>query len=1105
MKRIHGLLSLLVVLAAACCGTIAMAQITSARLTGEITDATGALVPHVKVAAKNNGTNFTQTTQSSDSGVYTFTALPPGVYTLTTELAGFAPHIEKGVTLTVGQSATLNIALKTGDASDTVTVTGGAELINTTTAEISNTVAEDEVKELPLNGRDPSSLVYLSAGVTNEIISQAASTQTQQSFGTQTGASAGGGRQGSTWYLLDGVMNMDTTTLLAAPFPNADSTQEFKVITNNFDARYGFAPSAVVSIQTKSGTNQIHGGAFEFVRNDAVNAKNYFSHAVDPLKRNQFGGYVGAPLIHDKLFGFANYQATRATEATTSNTANTPTTAMLQGDFSAVVDSNGNSIPLTGPFQTINGKPNQVDPALFSKGAVALEASIPQNGSPGSGLIHFANPVQHPNYDEGTGRLDYILNDKQRMFVRVFIDALSQPGASAPGNILSGVEGQHGIDLNGAVNHTWTISPALLNSVTAAYISYDLDSGTTVLNSSGKPLCLSQFINVADPPGQCVVNLSVSNGNALYGGASGFSVFSGSPYQTNRRDWILTDTVTKVAGKHTTAFGADVLHRHYFYDYSGSAYASIGFNGSYTGNIFADFLLGESTGVSQGSGSVGATNGWMLGLYAQDQYKWRPNVTLNYGIRWDPNFSPSIVGNRGAAFVPGAQSTRFPNAPQGLLFAGEQGVPSGLFKSSYGYFQPRLGVAWQVDPTLAVRAGFGLFTTPLEDAFYSQAWNAPPFDPSYSTVYSPAIPAPFDNPWSVYAPTGGKSPFPPFVTAGYSPPANTTFPAQVGLPAVFNRDFKLGITESWNASIEQQFGKTLAMHIVYVGSESYHQATTVEQNPGHFFGIGNPNNGARTTYPNFAGVLQVNDGATATYNALQVGFEKRFSHGYRVQSNFTWSHTFDVGGSGDPTFESSVADPYNFHLDHGNSSLNYPVVSFTNFEYESPKLEGKNPIVRGILGDWELTGILTLQSGAPFTMNGGNGNNNSFFNVGQDRADKVPGQPVGVRTGGKSHWINEYFNVNAFTQNQFGQPGNVQKYSIQEAPIINLDAGMYKNWTFAERYKVQFRWEAFNAMNNPSFGQPDSNPGDSNFGQVTGQAGALTPARVMQAGLKVAF
>jgi hypothetical protein len=1097
MTRVRSFLSVLIVLGAAFLATMATAQITSARLSGTITDATGAVVPGVQVIARNMGTNLSQTGTSSAGGQYAFNSLPPGTYTLTTTMAGFAPTIENNVMLTVGQAATLDIGLKTGSEQDTVTVTGGAELINTTTAEISNTVGEDEIKELPLNGRDPSHLVYLSAGVTDETISQAASTQNNQSFSTQTGASAGGGRQGSTWYLLDGVPNMDTTTLLAAPFPNADATQEFRVITNNFDARYGFAPSAVVNIQTKSGTNSIHGGAFEFLRNDAVNAKNYFSGRVDPLKRNQFGGYAGAPLIKDKLFLFGNFQGTRASEASTSATANTPTAAMLQGDFSAV------GYQLTGPFTTINGKINQVNTALFSPGAVALDKSIPLGGNAGSGLVYFNEPVQHPNYNEGTGRLDYILNDKQRMFLRLFIDQLNQPGASIPGNILSGVEGQHGIDLNAAVNHSWTISPTLLNSITGAYITYDLDSGTIVRSASGQPICLSQFIKVNDPPGQCFVNLGVSNGNALYGGASGFSVFSGQPYQTNRRDWLLTDTVTKVFGKHTMAAGTDILHRHYFEFYGGSVNASVGFNGSYTGNIFSDYLLGYSTGVSQGSGELGATNGWMLGLYVQDQYKWRPNITLNFGLRWDPNFGPDIEGDRGAVFVPGAQSTRFPNAPQNLLFAGEQGIPSGLIRTTYGYFQPRLGVAWQVNPRLAVRAGFGLFTTPLEDAFYNRTWDAPPFSPSYGTIYSASVYAPFDNPWSIYAPTGGKSPFPPFVTPGTKPAADSTFPAQVGLAATFSQNFKLGITQSWNASIEQQIGDTFAFHIAYVGSESYHQATTVEQNPGHFFGLNNPNNGVRSTYPNFSSVLQVQDGATSTYNALQAGFEKRFSRGYRVQSNFTWSHAFDVGGSGDPTFESSVSDPYNFHEDHGNSSLNYPVVSFTNFEYQAPELSGRNQLLRNTVGGWEFTGLFTAQSGAPFTVNGGNGNNNSFFDVGQDRADAVPGQPYAVRSGGKSQWINQYFNVNAFQQNAFGTPGNVQKYNIQEAPIATLDAAIIKNWSYAERYKLQFRWEMFNALNHPSFGQPDSNPGDSNFGQITG-SGPIN-ARVMQAGLKIAF
>jgi hypothetical protein len=981
--------------------------------------------------------------------------------------------------------------------------------IKTTTAEIGQVITEAQIRDMPLNTRDPSSLVYLSAGVTNETISQAASTQTQQSFSTQTGASAGGGRQGSTWYLLDGVPNMDTTTFLAAPFPNADATQEFRVITNNFDARYGFAPDAVVNILTKSGTNQIHGGVFEFVRNYDLDAKDYFSGASDNLKKNQYGAFAGGPIIKDKLFIFGNFQATRQSLTATQNTANTPTAAMLAGDFSGVVDQNGNSVPLHGapgqpnPFQTINGKPNQINPALFSKGAVALMKSIPEGQNANSGLVFFANPAQITDYNEGTGRLDYTLSDKQRMFLRLFIDQLNQPGSSTPGNILSGVQGQNGIYLNTALNHTWTISPSLLNSITAAYISYDMFTGTHVVDANGKPICLSEYIQVADPPGECYTNLSAENGSNYYGGAAGFSVFNAPPYQTNRRLWVLTDTVTAVIGKNTLSVGIDLIHRHY-YEYNGySVSPAISFNGSYTGFVLSDFLLGDTTGVGQASGEIGKTNSWMVGLYLQEQYMVRPNVTINAGLRWDPNFAPTITGSRGVAFVPGAQSTRYPNAPAGMLFAGEQGIPSGVMHTTYGYFEPRIGVAWQVDNHTAVRAGFGLFSTPLEDAFYNRMWDSDPFSPSYQVVYSAGTPDPFDDPWSLYAPTGGKSPFPPFVTANTVPTSSTTFAPPVPIPATFAQNFSLGITQSWNLSFERQIGQTIAIHLAYVGSQSYHQATTVDQNPGHYFGPTNPNNGLRTTYPNFLGIIQVQDGATASYNSAQIGFEKQFSHHFQFQSNFTWSKDLDVGGSGDPTFESSVSDPYNIRHDYGPSSLNYPFIWVSNGIYKAPLLTGWNPLLKQILGGWELSGIFTAMSGPPFTINGGQGNNNSFFDEYQDRADLVPNQPFDVRKGGEAHWLNHYFTPNAFTNNALGTPGDIQKYNIQEAPIQDLDTAILKNWMYRGRFNLQFRWEMYNALNHPSFGQPDSNPGDSNFGQVTSQ-GSINP-RVMQGALKLTF
>ena len=1109
MRRIEALVLPLLILSMAMLVSPAAAQVTSATLYGSVFNSTGTALPGVTITARNTTTNLSRMVQSGPGGNYRFNALPPGPYTLTLSLTGFTRLVENGVKLTVGQFAALNLRLQPGSAQDTVTVNIGAKLTDTANAELSQVIGEDVIKNLPLNGRDPSSLVYLAAGVTDETISQSTFPQTNQSFSTQTGASAGGGRQGSTWYLLDGVPNMDTTTLLAAPFPNADATEEFRVITANFDARYGFAPDAVVSVATRAGTNRFHGGVFEFLRNYDLDARQYFSGQSDQLRRNQFGAYGGGPILPDKLFFFANYQETRNSSVATQTIAYTPTAAMLQGDFSAVVDSNGNSIALHGPtgqpnpFQTVGGKPNQIDPALFSAGAVALDRLIPTGANPENGQIVFAEPAQQTNYREGTGRIDYIPGPHHRGFARLFIDQLSQPGRTTPGDILSGVAGQHGIDLNLAVNETWNLSTSMLNSLTAAYISYDLSSGTAVLDQNGSPVCLSQFIQVNDPPGLCSINLSVSSGNSLSTAASGFNVFSAPPYQTHRRDWVLSDALSKSAGKHSLAAGLDLMHRHY-YEFNGSTVnPALSFNSSYTGFIQSDFLLGYATGVAQGSGETGATSGWLLGLYLQDQYRLLPNVTLSAGLRWDPNLSPSLAGRRGAAFVPGARSTRFPNAPTGLLFAGEQGVPAGLIPTSYGYFQPRIGLAWTPLPHTAVRVGFGLYTTPLEDAFFNHVWDADPFSPSYNVAYSSGTPDPFDDPWSLDAATRGRSPFPPFVTPDSVPASGATFAPPVTLPAVFAPGFKLGITQSWNLSLDQQLSSTLVLHAAYVGSESYHQSVPVELNPGHFFGVGNPNNGNRTTYTSFGSILQVQDGATGNYHGLRAGIEQSFFHGLQAYSNFTWSKTSDVIGSGDPTFEPSVSDPNHLRHDHGPSSFNYPFVWTSDFIYRMPLLNGQRALLREGLGGWAISGLYKALSGPAFTVNGGNGNNNSFLDVGQDRADVVPGIPLNVRKGGRSYWMNHYFNPGAFTMNAPGTPGNIQKYNLQGPPLQDVDLALLKRFMYRERYGLEFRFEAFNALNHPSFCQPDSNVGDSNFGQISGQ-GAVSP-RALQGALKLSF
>jgi len=314
---------------------------------------------------------------------------------------------------------------------------------------------------------------------------------------------------------------------------------------------------------------------------------------------------------------------------------------------------------------------------------------------------------------------------------------------------------------------------------------------------------------------------------------------------------------------------------------------------------------------------------------------------------------------------------------------------------------------------------------------------------------------------------------------------------------------KLGLTESWNLSIDRQFLQTLAAHIAYLGSESYHQAMTVDQNPGQFFAVGNSDNGTRPTYPSFQEILQVQDGGTANYNSLQAGIEKRLSHGFQAQSHFTWSKTFDLSFSGDPIFDTSVSDPRDPYHDHGLSALNYPFIWVSNFIYRAPLFENEQAVLRNVIGGWELSGLYKAFSGPDFSVNGGNGNNNSFFDEYEDRADVVPGVPLNVRKGGESHWLNQYMNPAAFAINAPGTPGNVPKFSIQQPPIQDVDLALLKNFTYRERYNMEFRFEAFNALNHPSFAPPDAEAGDATFGQIT-NPGPVSP-RVLQAALKITF
>jgi hypothetical protein len=1107
-------------------GVLLHGQSTSASLTGYVADPSGAAIPGATVAVTNTGTGFSQTVNTDTVGVYSLRPLPLGTYSLTIEAKGFARYKQTGILLTANLAATQDVRLKLSSGKEeTVSVTADAELINTTSAELGTTVGEAAIAELPLNGRDPSSLVLLAPGTSNVIQRGGEGIQSGFSFSTETGASSNGGRQGSTYYMLDGVSNMDNYNDLTAPFPNADATQEFKVITNNFSAIYGFSPGAVVSIATKNGTNAFHGGAFWFVRNNDLNAGNWFSGQVDPLKRNQFGAFTGGPIKKNKLFFFGNYQGTRLVEAAATNTTYTPTAAMLAGDFSGLAATPGVT-NLNGPFQTVNGVANQLDTSVATLDTAAV--AITNDGLPGhtsgvsqaaNGEMNYVAAAVRNNFDEFTGRLDYDVSKSQRVTLRSLINTMTEPSGDTPGNILSVLNlSNWSYDFeermeyyNEVLEHTWTINPTTVNSVSIFWNEMSAHNSAPTNDSNGKPMCFSRYINVTELPNQCWMEGFTVSGNGGFNG--GWT----EPSQEVRNTYGFSDTLIKTLNRHTISVGMDLQHQ-YAEEYT--QYPSqpiIGFNGGYTGFGLADFLLGYMHSFEQGAGEIANVAGWQLAPHFQDDWRMRPNLTVNLGIRWDPNLAPTSAGGRGAAFVAGQQSAMFPNAPLGLIFPGDQGLTAQLMPDSYGYWEPRVGVAWQPKalPHTVFHAGFGLFTGPLQYSSYNHAADIAPFSPTFSLYggncaggcsagADAAITGymSFDNPWSGNAGTNNQSPFPPFASISYKPPADSPIAPGAKLGQSFSRNFKMGITQSWNVSVEQQLNAETVLRLAYVGSESYHQSDAIDKNAA---------TNDTLPYPDFSNLYELQSNGTASYNALEATVDHHLKHGLQLQSSFTWSKAIDVASSGNISFGSPyLGNPFDLRWNRGISSLSVPFNWVTNFIYEGPSMRGENRVIREVFGGWQLSSIATWQSGNPFSVMAAGFNWNQDDSGSKqylDRADRVPGQPLKVHQGPKSNWLNSYFNTAAFVNNANGTFGNSAKNVMFGPHYFGADAGIMKSWSLSERMKLQFRWEAFNVLNHPTFGNPTGDYGNtvawSNYGKIA-TIGNIPP-RVMQGALKLTF
>jgi hypothetical protein len=767
------------------------------------------------------------------------------------------------------------------------------------------------------------------------------------------------------------------------------------------------------------------------------------------------------------------------------------------------------------------------------------------------GQMYYSTAAIKDSYNEYTGRLDYDLSKSQRVTLRSYINDLSQPSGDVPGNVLSVLNlsnwsytlGETLQYYNELLQHTWMINPNTVNTISGFFTEQTAHNAAAVNDHAGKPMCWSRYINISEA--KCYME------GANFGGAIGGYT---EPSQEVRSTFGFSDTFLTTRGHHTLAAGIDVQRQSAVENTQYPINPSVGFSGTYTGNGQADWLLGYMSSYNQGAGEIADIKGWLVDPYLNDEFRILPNLTLNAGIRWDPDLAPSTQG-RGAAFVPGQKSTQFGNAPVGLLFPGDPGVTDSLRPSNYNYFEPRISLAFQPRslPHTAFHAAFGMFAGPVAYSAYNHTTDVAPFSPTFASNAPSNTPIcsingiqngnggqchtnsgetltgyeNFHNPWQTSSfGTNGANPFPPYASVSFKLSPSASFPTQTGgqisLGGSFARNFKAGITQSWNASVEKQFGNLTSMGIAYVGSESYHQAYVRDANFAIYCNsCSNGGHGSVNPYSQFSQILEEDSNATSSYNSLQLSAQHQLSHGFQGQSSFTWQKTFDVASTSNISFGSpEIGDPFDLRRNRGVSGLSIPFNWVSNFVYITPNMRGRSLLVREVLGGWGLSPIITLQSGTPFSISGGNSTdlnaaNPSLHenNTGSgcksncgDRADYIADTPLNVRRGGRASWIKGYFNKAAFVPRADGTFGNSARDVIYGPPTFNVDASLTKNWPIRERYNLQFRFEMFNAFNHPVLGTPDTNPSDSTFGQINeGNGYAVNASRIVQAAAKFTF
>lgn len=1086
---------ILIILVLAMSSVQLLAQSANASLSGFVRDASGAFVPNATVTVESLGTHERYKATTSDSGEYHVVDLPVGDYKVSTEAAGFKLAIVPKITLQTAQVAALDVNLANGSVSETVTVTTQLPQINTQDSSIGQVVEGRSIEAVALNGRQFWNLVALTPGAT----------YTPGGEGTRTGGASlrsssvavqinGTGFIFNGWS-LDGVDITEYEQGGTNVQPNVDSLAEFKVLGANMPAAYGHTPN-VVSATMKSGTDSFHGVVFEFLRNDAADAHNYFARTnKNILKRNQFGGVLGGPILKDKLFFFTDYEETKQSQGIVFADI-VPSDAMRAGNYNGATKT-PHMVGTTAPF------PGNIVP-------ISPQAAYFLQFMPTQAQANFSAPQRLLTY-KGDGKIDYAMGKHDHWMGRYSIADNDEEDPNQYPAL--GTQPLHSRAQNIVITEAHTFGSKWLNEAKFGlykdiFLFGAVLPGTNYLANAGITGYQQSQITPSFP----------------YITLSGYTGFNGSgvnnlPKSNRIRTWQYDDTVSYVSGAHEISGGVQFYHQRHTFFNGQNQEGAFSFTTNYTGDAFSDFLIGAPAAVTRAYPLelYGSTGNW-LDLFVQDNWRPRPALTVNVGLRYEHNpFYNGLNGqanaidySNGKLVIPTQNhgqlinSLAQPEMPLLIPLFSDRlegteslGLPQSIHKTGPGVFAPRVGLAYRVansDKTV-VRAAYGLFPIYFDSNMSLQWVKAPPFE-IVQTVNAPSNPSAVAFTWQ--NPFNGQ----PLVAANPNPgqPCAGTTVAYLScvMPAIWTSPLTMKHTymHQYNLAIQREVFNNLSIEIAYVGNNTIHnQLISTPDN------VPTPGPGAiqaRRPFPQWGVFNLGNTYGSANYNALQVKVEKRYSNGFQLLGAYAWSHCLDNG--------SSEAGPQSIGLLHqfyGSCDHNLTHVLTVSSVYTLPfghghhLLGNSNAVVNGALGGWEIAGIYTARSGMPYSPVlssdiANNGTSGQFPN-------RVPGAGKGTLPNPTpAHW----FNTAAFVAPAAYTFGNSGRNILTGEGLLQLDATVKKIFPIHDAINAEFRLEGFNVTNRPTFSNPSATIGSSSAGVVNS---TLNANRTLQAAIKINF